>query len=118
MAFVFLLRGLQPESQTMPKAENREPKENVGVLLRDRQRESRDRLRRGLLEAGASESCLLGLPGPGPEVLYLGAPPDGTAESSIVAGDDGAVHQGVGEAWGLGEVQGLVVGWLICNAWW
>lgn len=123
MAFVFLLWGFPLESQTMPRlGMDREPTESArerGLPLMPRGREEAgDRLRGGLLGIGASEPCLLGLPGPGPKVPYLGATPDSTAEGGIVAGNDGAVHQRVGEAWGLGEVQGLVVGWLICDACW
>lgn len=74
---------------------DREPTVSI-ALLRERnlapipeaERKQGDRLGRELLKAGAAEPCLLGLPGPRPEVPYLGATPDGTAESSIVAGDD------------------------------
>lgn len=69
---------------------------SIETLLRRRnlapipeaERKQGHRLGRGPLKAGAAEPCLVGLPGPGPEVPYLGATPDGTAEGSIVAGDD------------------------------
>lgn len=102
---------------------NREPMRNAKALFREgsdtqKWRENGDRLRGGLLEAGAYEPGLLGWPGSGPKAPYLGATPDSTAEGSIVAGNDRTVHQGAGEAWGLREVQGLVVGWLIRDACW
>lgn len=49
---------------------------------------------------------------------YLRTTPDSTAEDGIVACNDGAVCQGLSEAWGFREVQGLVLGWLICDACW
>lgn len=52
-----------------------------------------------------------------PGNLGLRTTPDSTAEDGIVACNDGAVCQGLGEAWGFREVQGLVFGWLICDAW-
>lgn len=80
----------------MPKqGMTREPMETAKALFRERslavsprETEFRERLGRGPVEVGASEPCLLSLPGSGPQALYLGATPDGTAEDSVVAGDD------------------------------
>lgn len=96
VALVFLLQGL-PLGPKLPKGENgqgangehRDPaqEEELGPDSRGRE-EAGAQAGERTLKAGAAEPCLVGLPGPGPEVPYLGATPDGAAEGSIVAGDD------------------------------